>query len=209
MQTRSLELQNTHTLMQIKSFCFNPYSQCTYLVYERDQALLIDAGMYSDTEQERLRAFLSAMHLRPVGVLITHTHPDHVCGLRQLCRDYPLQPVIFPAEGALDLPEPFRIRAIRTPGHKEDCVCYLLENTVSLVDERPFADDSESYPPILFSGDTLFRESVGRTDLQGGDMFLLQQSLQRLCDLPDNTFVLPGHGAPTTIGHERRFNPWL
>ena len=78
MQTRSLELQNTHTLMQIKSFCFNPYSQCTYLVYERDQALLIDAGMYSDTEQERLRAFLSAMHLRPVGVLITHTHPDHV-----------------------------------------------------------------------------------------------------------------------------------
>ena len=86
----------------------------------------------------------------------------------------------------------FNIEVIATPGHKEDAVCYY------------FPDEH-----ILFTGDTLFQESIGRTDLPGGDMATLIRSLKRLIMLPDNTQVYPGHGYPTTIEHEKQYNPYL
>ena len=83
-------------------------------------------------------------------------------------------------------------RMLFTPGHKEDCVCYYFESD-----------------GILFSGDTLFQESIGRTDLPGGDYTTLQDSLRRLSLLPDTTVVYPGHGYTTTIAHEKAHNPYL
>ena len=79
-----------------------------------------------------------------------------------------------------------------TPGHKEDSVCFYFE--------------SEG---IIFTGDTLFQESIGRTDFPGGDMNVLLQSLARLQQLPRETVVYPGHGFSTTIDHEIRYNPYL
>ena len=85
------------------------------------------------------------------------------------------------------------IQVMETPGHTEGGVCYLI----SCGDER-----------LLASGDTLFAQSVGRTDLEGGDSTTLEASLRRLASLPDSLSVLPGHGPETSIGEERKRNPY-
>ncbi len=86
----------------------------------------------------------------------------------------------------------FPFSVIATPGHKEDSVCYYFESEKT-----------------VFTGDTLFQESIGRTDLPGGDMGELMKSLAKLSQLPDDTQVYPGHGYPTTILHEKEYNPYL
>lgn len=196
--------------MNIKTFYFNPYRECTYVVDNgQGQCFVVDPGMYGDNEERRMADFLEKNSLRPVAVLVTHSHPDHVCGLDFLRQRYPALPVYgtdyekglrnldteanAPAAGDVfaqnGFPSPF---VIATPGHKEDSVCYY------------FREEG-----ILFTGDTLFQESVGRTDLPGGDTGLLLRSLHRLMELPDDTAVYPGHAYPTTIAHEKAYNPYL
>jgi glyoxylase-like metal-dependent hydrolase (beta-lactamase superfamily II) len=86
------------------------------------------------------------------------------------------------------------IRVIHTPGHSPGSACFLVEGEV----------------PVLFSGDTLFRESIGRTDLWGGSFPTIERSIrERLYVLPDALRVIPGHGDETTIGHEKRHNPFV
>lgn len=175
--------------MTIKSFYFNPYREATYIVQQdfgNRSALIVDAGMYDETEQTRFAAFVEKQGLRPVALLITHAHPDHVCGADFLRRTYGVEPIVFPPEGMLTIPDFNGISVLRTPGHKEDSVCYYWEQE-----------------HCVFTGDTLFAGAVGRTDLPGGDMETLRCSLRRLLTLPESTVVYPGHGLPTTIGEER------
>jgi glyoxylase-like metal-dependent hydrolase (beta-lactamase superfamily II) len=179
-------------MLTVETFYFNPYRECTYvLANDHQQAVIIDAGMYEAREQQRFAQYIQTHHLTPVALLITHAHPDHVCGLEYLEQTYGLSAVIQPAQGTLPI-EGFNIQVISTPGHKEDCVCYYL----------PEED-------IIFTGDTLFQESIGRTDLPGGDMHQLMLSLRKLVVLPEQTKVYPGHGYPTSIAHERQYNPYL
>ena len=140
----------------LHTFYFNPYRECTYVLSnEAGQALIIDAGMYEEREQQRFAEYIQQEQLTPIALLITHTHPDHVCGQTFIEQTYNLNAIIQPAEGLLEIPH-FNMHVIATPGHKEDAVCYHLP------DEN-----------ILFTGDTLFQESIGRTDLPGGDMHTL------------------------------------
>ena len=180
-------------MIQLKTFYFNPYRECTYVLWEAgtQECVLIDAGMYGEREEERLRIFLNSEKLVPVALLITHTHADHVCGIDFVKQAYGVSPVVYPAEGEL-LAGRMHFQVLRTPWHKEDSVCYYLP--------------TEKW---LFTGDTLFQESIGRTDLPGGDMGMLIRSLKRLTTLPDDTVVYPGHGYSTTIGHEKEYNPYL
>lgn len=187
--------------MIVKTFYFNPYRECTYVVYnERAHAcageeptpcLIIDCGAYETREQERLAGYIRETNLKPVAHLITHAHPDHICGAAFIEETYGLSPIINPAEGQLS-GSFAAITVLRTPGHKEDCVCYYLPEEA-----------------IIFTGDTLFQESIGRTDLPGGDYAQLMHSLEKLKALPDETTVYPGHGYATTIAHERKYNPYL
>lgn len=182
--------------MTIKPFYFNPYRECTYVVWDEQKqnhkALLIDAGMYGETEEKRMADFLTKENLSPIALLITHTHPDHICGVDFVRSKYGIEPIICSPEGALQIPDFEGIEVLHTPGHKEDCVCYYW---------RPQG--------CVFTGDTLFKDSVGRTDLAGGDMPVLIHSLDKLKHLPDNTIVYPGHGYSTTIGREKQYNPYL
>ena len=180
--------------MNLKTFYFNPYRECTYILSDdKGLAIIIDAGMYDEREQERFAQYLMQNALKPVALLITHAHPDHVCGVEYLERQYGLQAIIQPAEGLLAIPEmQVHIESISTPGHKEDAVCYYLP-----------------IEKMLFTGDTLFQESIGRTDLPGGDMGTLIRSLNKLVLLPEDTQVYPGHGYPTNIAHEKMYNPYL
>lgn len=181
--------------MELKVFYFNAYRECTYLLYdEQGHTLIIDAGMSNEREQQRFTEFITAQRLTPVALLITHTHPDHVCGVPFVEQTYRLSAIVQPAEGQLSIPQlpDLKLFAIATPGHKEDSVCYYMPDL-----------------HILFTGDTLFQESIGRTDLPGGDMPTLIRSLGKLAILPDDTDVYPGHGYPTTIAHEKQYNPYM
>lgn len=178
--------------MTLQTFYFNPYRECTYVLTDSAKhAVVIDAGMYDEREQQRFAKYIQQEQLEVVALLITHAHPDHVCGVEYMQQTYNLKTIIQPSEGQLDIPY-FNIEVIATPGHKEDCVCYYLREE-----------------NILFTGDTLFQESIGRTDLPGGDMGTLIRSLNKLVVLPEDTQVYPGHGYPTTIGHEKLYNPYL
>ena len=173
-----------------------------------------DAGIIAATLREH--------QLTVAAYLVTHGHMDHVGGLAELVRTFPA-PVLMHADDATwafskanemlpyyEAPEhPGRIdrnaagdeshedaglryTVIATPGHSPGCVCYYFPAE-----------------QVIFTGDTLFSGSVGRTDLEGSDERLLLQSLRRLSALPDETRVYPGHGPATSIGREKRVNPFL
>lgn len=188
--------------LTIKCVVCNPYMQNTYVVHlpEGKQCLVIDAGMYEPEEEQAVAEYIREAGLQVAAVLITHAHPDHVCGKKWLKETYPAAPIVDYAylreQSAEQEPilhyADMTIRCLFTPGHKEDCVCYYLPDN-----------------DVLFSGDTLFRQSVGRTDLPGGDYNVLIQSLHYLMQLPEETKVYPGHSEATTIGYERKYNPFM
>ncbi len=183
------------------------------------QAVVVDPG----DEAERIATALSGAGASAIALLHTHAHFDHISGSARLSEltgapirlhaaDRPLydkleeQASFFGLSAGPPLPpgppisDGERIRfgsasllAIHTPGHTPGSVCFLLEG-----DE-----------PVLFAGDTLFRRSIGRTDLWGGDSEAILDSIRaKLFTLPGTTPVVCGHGAGTTIGEERRLNPF-
>jgi glyoxylase-like metal-dependent hydrolase (beta-lactamase superfamily II) len=176
-------------------------------------ALVIDPG----AEPAKIEAALARHGLKPAAVLLTHGHVDHIGAVGALAAKHGIPVWLHPAEMTLyrspanalspwipavrDLPEPageipsvpgLAFSVLETPGHTRGGVCYY------------FADSA-----TVFTGDTLFAGSVGRTDLPGGDAATLQRSIQKLLELPPETAVFPGHGEPTTIGDEATGNPFI
>lgn len=199
---------NRYTI-QVGSYEVN----CT-LIEKDGKALIVDPGQ----EPERIIAALEKHNWKPMAILLTHGHFDHINGIPGLLEKYPSLPVYVSDADAMVMSHPLNncppeygpvsvkqcnrlaveqldswgIKVIPTPGHTPGGVCYYLP------DEK-----------LLLSGDTLFAGSVGRTDLPGGDMAMLMNSLDSLRALPEDTTVIPGHGMTTTIGRELAGNPFL
>ena len=174
--------------MRIETFICNPYSECTYIVEYNGVVYVIDPGMYTNREKTTVQSYLDEHQLTPAYILVTHKHPDHVCGIEYLQEKYPnIEIVDYFNQKALD-----GISILYTPGHKSDAICFYFEK--------------ES---ILFTGDTLFKSSIGRTDLPTGDFETLIKSLQKLQTLPPQTVIYPGHGPTTTLADEIECNPYL
>ena len=189
---------------RISRICCGPYESISYLlISEKGNAVLIDSG----PPAEDILNALSAEGARLELVLLTHLHFDHVTGLPELedhlgvralahrgdleifpelwPHDYGPAPEIRPLEGEVRVDE-LVIEPIHTPGHTLGSVCYYVGDM-----------------GVMFTGDTLFKGNIGRVDLKHGDPERMRDSLVRLMDLDPSTFVLPGHGEPTTIGAER------
>ena len=205
--------------MQINCVVVGPFEVNCFIVSNRPgRAIVIDPG----SEPDRIRAELRKHGLGVDVYLLTHGHIDHIAGLAELADNMPA-PIAMSAEDlawAFDaancmLPfygpsrkpvgSPLILRdgltgnaaglaytVLATPGHTPGSVCIHFQEQ-----------------NVLFSGDTLFAGSVGRTDLPGGDPSALQRSLKRLAALPETTRVYPGHGPHTTIGEEKRTNFFL
>ena len=204
--------------MQIKTYIAGPVQANNYLVYDENskEAVLIDC---SDYVQEIVDV-VKKENLKVKAILLTHGHFDHVLGINSMkealgAKAYvhhgDEEQVEHTSEIMMMFGLPFnldinpkldgtlkninnltlgtqKVEIIETAGHTPGCVCYLIEN-------------------VLFSGDTLFQGSVGRTDLPGGDFSQLRHSIKDvLFKLDDNIIVYPGHGDKTTIAYEKRFN---
>ncbi|MGM0588629.1 MAG: MBL fold metallo-hydrolase [Bacteroidota bacterium] len=209
--------------MNLYTLTVNPFSENTYVLVEESKALLIDPGFYAESEFQEYKRILKSEEATLSAVVLTHAHVDHVLGLSRVLKDRRVPVYLnhsdlylwenFPAQAgrfgfnvpAFDFtPEPLEVGEevtlgpltfdVRyTPGHAPDHVSLY----------RP----QES---ILIAGDTLFKQSIGRTDLYKGDMEQLAKSIrEQLYTLPDDTQVYPGHGPSTTIGFEKKNNSFV
>lgn len=209
--------------MKYISFTFNPIQENTYLLWDEQtlEAAIVDCGVWNRQEEQSLAGCIEAHGLKMKYALQTHAHFDHTYGLPFVFRTYGLKPIFHadeeetyrqmpmmaaqfgltiggampPIERLMNDGEEVRlgqtaIRFIHTPGHTPGSASLYIPG------ER-----------LLLSGDTLFRQSVGRTDLPGGDWEAELSSIRdKLFQLPDETEVLCGHGPATTIGWEKMHN---
>jgi len=211
-------------MIQIKKFTFNPVQENTYVVYdETNECAIIDAGCYFDYERQELDRFISFNQLKPVRLINTHCHFDHIMGISHCSAKYNLQfethadeatlvenavehgdlfgipvepidpPVLFFKEGdRINFGNSY-LEVIEAPGHSPGGVVFY-----------------NAEQKILFAGDVLFYGSIGRTDLPGGSFEQLIGNIQtKLLTLPEETIVYSGHGPETSIGFEKKNNPFL
>ncbi len=201
-------------------FCEN-----TYLLWNDDkEAIIVDPGMMSDNENSTLAEFIKSHSLKPTHLIDTHAHVDHIAGNGFVENTYNLtaegnvadnylaervcnQAMMFgiPYNGAnLKIGKNLADNQLIKLGDETLKVIYVPGHTKGHI--ALYCKESD----FLLSGDVLFEMSIGRTDLPGGDFNTLIRSIQnRLMVLPDATVVYPGHGNATTIGDERRNNPYL
>jgi len=211
-------------MIEIQEFVFNPFQENSYILFdESKECIIIDPGCSSNQEEETLKSFLEERKLNLVKMIFTHGHLDHVCGAAFIHDEFGL----FPQCHSLDqdllkqvvaqgrsygfelkeppLPKKFLVEGdqinfgssslnvFHTPGHSSGHI--ILHNEAQ---------------KFLITGDVLFQGSIGRTDLHGGDYDTLISSIQnKILPLADETIVYSGHGPSTTIGVEKRSNPYL
>ena len=210
--------------LHVKTFTCNPFQENTYLVYNDErQAFIVDPGMYFPDEFDMVFNFIEQHQLQPVALLNTHCHIDHVVGVPAVLERYSIPYLFHEKERpvfdripdtarmfglhAVAMPEPSgyiregekvvlgndNFDVLFTPGHSPGSVCFYHEAQ-----------------GILLDGDVLFQQSIGRTDLPGGDYNTLIHSITtQLLSLPDTVTVYSGHGPATTIGLEKMNNPFL
>jgi glyoxylase-like metal-dependent hydrolase (beta-lactamase superfamily II) len=209
--------------MKIDRLILGDFQSNSYVVRQNESAsdcVIVDAGL----DAQDLVAFLESHQLRPVAVVLTHGHIDHIEGLGLLRQRFPTVKVYIHKLDAHFLTDPdanlsslaggdfvtgqadvlledgqvieeagIRLSVLHTPGHTPGGICLCAQQE-----------------GVLFSGDTLFADSVGRTDFPGGSMEQLLAGIRdKLLTLPDQTVVHPGHGGRTTIAREKRCNPFL
>jgi len=211
-------------MISIKQFTFNPVRENTYILFdETAECVIIDPGMYDAEEQNEVVSFIKEKGLKPVLLLNTHCHYDHVFGNKFVYDQWGLKPQFHKGElyvlqaipgyvPQMGLhyelsPEPevfleesgkvsfgnSQLELIFAPGHSPAHLCFYAA-----------ADN------FLIGGDVLFYYSIGRTDLPGGNhLQLIERIKNNLFILPDDCKVYPGHGQPTTIGFEKQHNPYL
>jgi glyoxylase-like metal-dependent hydrolase (beta-lactamase superfamily II) len=211
-------------MLQLKSFTFNPFQENTYLLYdELKQAIIIDPGMYDDAERSEFFNFIEQNSLTPIMLLNTHAHLDHIFGNAIVVEKYKISfglhegeiPMLTHAEKAAAM---YGVQIIPSPlpsffiSEKE--TIQLGKHTLQLFDTPGHSPASVSIynaeSNILISGDILFKNSIGRTDLPGGDYDTLIKSVRnKLFTLPAQTKVYSGHGPATSIGEEINNNPFF
>jgi hydroxyacylglutathione hydrolase len=211
-------------MFTVKAFTFSPVQENTYLLFnETGETIVIDPGCYFDTERDVLQTFITQNKLEPKLLINTHCHLDHVFGNKWIHETWGLLLHIHqkekhvldfaPASGLMwDLPfdnynaelvyleedgklqlGTDELELIFAPGHSPGHLCFYCRRQ-----------------GFLIGGDVLFKESIGRTDLPGGNHATLINSIKtKLFVLPDETVVHSGHGPVTTIGYEKKHNPFL
>ncbi len=216
-----LELPDGACIIRIESA---PFAENSYILFRRDacDCLVIDPGF----EPQKIVAAIRQRALVPQAILLTHGHSDHIAGNAHLRQEWPNLPILIGHGDASKLLDPagnlsgaFGLELRSPPANRTlvDGEVVLLAGFTISIWEIPghssghivFRIDGHS-PPLVFGGDVLFQEGIGRTDFPDGDFTALAAGIVgKLYSLSDDTIVFPGHGDETTIGHERRHNPFV
>jgi hydroxyacylglutathione hydrolase len=212
-------------MVKLKKFVFNPFIENTFVVWDdhTKECAVVDPGCSDEVEENELTEFIRSNNLVPKYLIVTHCHLDHIWGCKFVKEKYNLQ-FLIPGDDLMllknageqadmfsiqfsepPLPDNFiseksdlalgqsLIKFLYTPGHTPGEFCLYFPN--------------ESFCIV---GDVLFKDNIGRTDLWGGDYETLLDSIEtKLLSLNDDVVIYPGHGEESTIGRERRKNPFL
>jgi hydroxyacylglutathione hydrolase len=211
--------------MNYKAFIFSPFQENTYVLYDDSkECVIVDPGNFYPQENQTLDAFITENSLKPVYIIQTHNHLDHLFGtyyvsskyqiplachaeeifwienFKKTCTGYgldiesqPPQPKMLLTDGMVFAFGNTQLKVIHVPGHSAGGVAFY-----------------NAADGLLFCGDILFNDSIGRTDLPGGNYEQLIEGIKtKLIVLPDETKVFSGHGPATTIGKEKKNNPFL
>lgn len=211
-------------MIHVKRFENNPFAENTYLLFDdTNSCAIVDPGMYTRQEELAVLNFITEHQLKPTLLLNTHCHLDHVLGNKLIYEEFNLLPQFHEWEAPVlsdvqvrapmfglryeqsPIPQQFladtgevifgntALRLIFAPGHSPGHLCF-------------YSQDNH----LLIGGDVLFKGSIGRTDLPGGNHDLLLKNIkEKLYELPNETIVYPGHGPETTIGAEKVSNPFV
>ncbi|MCP4457471.1 MAG: MBL fold metallo-hydrolase [Cytophagales bacterium] len=210
-------------MMQIKIFVFNPFFQNTSVLSdESGNAIIIDPGCYEEAEFVELFDYISSKKLKVLAIINTHGHIDHVLGNAVVKEKYMTELWVSENEKELMIAIPSYASSYGFADYKAAAVDHWFkEGPVKFGDMDLIAIEVPGHSPghmalyhsadkILIAGDILFRESIGRTDLPGGNHEeLLRNIKEKVYTLPNDVTVYPGHGPVTTIGHEKQFNPFV
>lgn len=211
-------------MITIHTFAFNGFQENTYVLTDKtNEAVIIDPGCYSASEQSELFNFITSNNLTPVKLLNTHCHIDHILGNNFVCTKFNIELYIH----QLDLPT---LHATTEYGHLYGFIVDKSPEPAHFLEDGDVVKFGNSTLQVLFTpghapghvvfvnheqrfvinGDVLFRGSIGRTDLPGGNHQTLIDSIKtKLFTLPDDYVVHTGHGPTTTIGYEKKHNPFL
>jgi hydroxyacylglutathione hydrolase len=211
-------------MVTIQQFTFNPFYENTYVLSDETGAcVIIDPGCHVADEEQELEAYIVKNNLRPEHLLLTHGHVDHVFGNHFVTQRWGLGITVHP----MDIPTlqafPQVCAMYGFHGYVQDAPSALLQEGTSVkfgvTELDVFFTPGHSPGSVCFyhrdqgfviGGDVLFEGSIGRTDLPGGNFDVLAHSIRtKLYVLPDATVVHPGHGSATTIGREKRSNPFV
>lgn len=211
-------------MITIQKFTFNLFDENTYILSdETSECIIVDPGMSSPSEEKKLSGFIQQAGLKPVAVILTHAHIDHILGCQfaanhfkiktfghKDCNTFLSQAKVqastygIPFNGCPNIDNFLNegdfvrfgnseLKILHTPGHANGSLCFYSKKD-----------------KFVISGDVLFNQSIGRTDLPTGDYDLLKYSIwEKLFTLPDETVVYAGHGPETTIGSEKINNPFV
>lgn len=211
-------------MISIKIFTFNAYQVNTYILHdETGECVIIDPGMDGVDEQDTFDTYISSNNLKPIMILNTHAHIDHITANEYVANKYGVKLIAhehcthflhqapayatafglqmdgvkqidsFIGQGDIIEFGNSKLKVLDTPGHADGSVCFYCEED-----------------KFVITGDVLFRESIGRTDLKTGNYDILQKSIwEKLFTLPDETTAYPGHGPETNIGFEKLHNPFV
>ena len=172
----------------LKLIVGNLQTNC-YILHEDNKCLIIDPG----DEENSIIKQIDKLKLTPVGILLTHNHFDHTAYAESLSKLY--KAPIFDHKNLFEEKKvipPFEFKTIYTPGHSNTSITFYFEDY-----------------DIMFVGDFIFYENIGRVDLPGGSFQEMINSLEKIKKYPDDTILYPGHGKETTIGHEKKYNHYF
>lgn len=196
---------------KLKNLIVGPFEVNCYIFTTKNKTFIIDPG----ADPEKIIIFIKKTSLFPVQILLTHAHIDHISGVNEVAAEFNIPVYLNEKDKNLYLSpensiEPFYsalkeraltvntivsdlMEPVPTPGHTQGGTCFYIKQY-----------------NLLFSGDTLFQESIGRTDLPGGNHNQLIESIKtKILPLPDNTIIYPGHGPETSVSQEKSMNPFF
>ena len=197
---------------RLKEFAVGPFETNCYILTIEDKTFIFDPG----SEAETIISFLEKNKLTPEAILLTHAHIDHISAVLDITEKYTINVYLNENDESLynspaNCLEPFFprlgkraktasifsydsiIKMLHTPGHTQGGTCFYIPSA-----------------QILISGDTIFNESIGRTDLPGGNHKQLIASIKgKILTLPEETEIYPGHGPKTSVEHELKYNPYF